>query len=283
MRPTLFSVNLFGIPLEFHAYTVFLTTAFVLATVLAVRDNYRRPQPYPVTTVGGIWVFVGALIGARLYWTLQYASWREIPRALFFWEGGLVFYGGVIGGTLAAIAYLKYCGVPFRPMADIAVPYVPLTHALARIGCFLNGCCYGAPTQMFFGVTYPPDSLPAEQYASTPLHPVQLYESAGLLIIFGLLYFLRHRWDGTGATLWLYLTLYGVLRFFTEVVRGDVPHDLWGMTVSQVVALGLFLGGGMAYMFTLRAQRHHVAGTFDASGEISPKDRTDSEMAMPRK
>lgn len=261
MRPTLLSIGIF----EFHAYAVAMALAFLVGVLLPIRENYRREKPYPATPIAGLWVFLGGMLGARIYWILQYDTWRHLHRALFVWQGGLVFYGGLIGGTLGCIAYLKYHKIPLLPAGDIALPYVPLAHAIGRIGCFLNGCCWGAPTGLPWGVSFPhskygvyadhlKENLVAKGAAvSLPVHPTQLYEAAGLLAAFVLLKFVYRRRVREGVLLPLYLLIYGFLRFTTETFRGDSARPLAGMTVSQVISLGMMAGAGIlaALLWTL--------------------------------
>jgi phosphatidylglycerol:prolipoprotein diacylglycerol transferase len=262
MHPTLLSIG----PLEFHAYTVMMALAFLVGVLLPVRENYKLEKPYPITPVAGLWVYFGALIGARAYWVLQYDDTpiRHLYTALFFWQGGLVFYGGLIGGVLGAVLYLRANRVPILPIADIVLPYLPLAHAIGRIGCLLNGCCWGAPTRLPWGVSYPKshwgayaqqleDKLISSAAPHTlPVHPTQLYEALGLFMIFLVM---RHRYKRphpTGAMMLLYPFLYGVLRFITEMFRGDSARPVFRCTASELIALALALSAGAAYWALVR-------------------------------
>jgi phosphatidylglycerol---prolipoprotein diacylglyceryl transferase len=264
MRPTLFSVG----PLEFHSYTFMMAVAFVLAVLLAVRENYKLEHPYPITPAGGLWVYFGALVGSRLYWIIQYDEIKNFYLAVFFWQGGLVFFGGLIGGALGAVFYLWYKRVPMIPVADIVTPFLPLGHAIGRVGCFLNGCCWGAPTTMPWGVQYPKTSWGAfEQQvkdglvdvhakAAIPVHPTQIYEALGLVCIFFVMRFAYKRRKQPGTTALLYPLLYGLLRFGVEALRGDSIRPILGLTVSQLVALGMFLAaaGALAVLYFVRSR-----------------------------
>lgn len=253
MRPTLISLGM----LEFHAYTFMMAVAFLAAVLLTVRENYKLERPYPVTPVGGLWVYFGALIGARLYWIAQYDALNHFYRAVFFWQGGLVFYGGLLGGVLGGVVYLKYKKAPIVPMADMCAPYLALGHAIGRVGCFLNGCCWGTPTDLPWGIRYPKASWGAYEQqvkdglinshaaASLPVHPTQLYCAAGLLLIFFFLRYVYKRRRHTGFVMLLYLLLYGTLRFAVEFFRGDSPRPVLNMTVSQTVALVLIAVSGL--------------------------------------
>lgn len=251
MHPTLFSLG----EIHFHSYTVMFALAFLLGTLLPVRQNFKRAEPFPVTTMGGVWVFFGALIGSKAYWWAQYGEWADLKWGGFLVYGGLVFYGGLIGGVLAGIAYVRWCRAPLGQVADLVMPYVALAHALGRVGCFLNGCCWGGVTTRPWGVSYPRTAWNAyhEQLkdgllqkgakCSLPVHPTQLYEAVGCLIIFLLLRFIYKKGTPTGLIVALYMLFYGMLRFATEFFRGDSARPLLGLTVSQLVALSLMMGG----------------------------------------
>lgn len=255
MRPTLLELGMF----EFHAYTVCMALGFLIGTILSVRQNYQLPRPYDVTPAGGLLVFIFALIGAKVYWFIQYGNLWEIYQALYIWQGGLVFYGGLFGGIFGAVVYLKWVKVPVFPMADIVIPFLPLSHSIARLGCFLNGCCWGVVTDAPWGVRFPRGTSPYFEHLeagllekgsthSLPVHPTQLYESLGLFIIFLIMRFAYKRHRVTGIMFILYFFLYGILRFIVEGFRGDSEHPLPGLTASQVVALCFVTFASLAFV-----------------------------------
>lgn len=253
MRPVLFHVG----GTSFHSYVVMMSLAFLVGTILAVRENLRREQPFPITTMAGVWAFVGGILGAKIWWWAQYGEWADLKWGWFLVEGGLVFFGGLVGGVVAVVLYLRRAGAPVIPVSDLALPYVALAHGIARIGCFLNGCCYGRHTTLPCAVYYP-KSLPA---AALPVHPVQLYETLGLLVVFAVLRLVYRRSPRTGTVMLGYLAGYGALRFVTEFFRGDSGHPLLGLTASQVVAAAM-LAVGLAGLLWLRvAPRPDTANT----------------------
>lgn len=293
MYPTLWKTNLFGVQLDFHAYTFFLALAFLIGTLLPVRKNYQQPNPYPITPIGGLWVFFGALIGAKMYWQIQYGDQSDFLRVFRIWEGGLVFYGGLFGGLLGAVLYLKAVKAPILPVGDIAMPYVPLAHATARLGCFLNGCCWGSRTDLPWAVHYPRAGYgPFQQQVDQKLityeathtlgvHPSQLYESAGLLLIFFVMRAAYKKPHKTGEIVLLYPLCYGVLRFVTEATRGDSARPLLSLTASQVVAVGFVVFAFVMYgIFRLTLWRHpETAPEKSQNPPLSPAQGTDSADA----
>lgn len=263
MRPVLFSI---GDHLEFHAYTVMMAIALVVCTLLAVRENYKLAKPYNITPIAGIWIALAGRVGAHAWWILQYGpayeeKWgREIHlyESFYIWDAGLVYYGGLVGGLLAAIIYFKVNRVPLLVAGDICMPFLPLGIAITRVGCFLNGCCWGQVTDLPWGIAFPKPShvfiahrdeglLPPGATESLHVHPTQLYSVAGLLIVFAIMRFFYKRPHRTGSILFLYPLLYGVMRFCTEALRGDSPRSVLNMTLSQMVSLGLVAFALAAY------------------------------------
>ena len=250
MHPTLLKMG----TLEFHSWTVFLSLGVVLGVILAVRENYRSAQPYPITTIGGLWCFFFALFGARAWFIVLYSDtpWA-IYEAFYIWSGGVAFFGGLLGALLGGILYLKIIHAPILPVGDIVTPYVALTHAVIRVGCFFNGCCWGLPTALPWGVQYPRRSAGAYHQQlqdklisgdapfSLPAHPVQLYATIALVVLF---FFLRHLYrrglakNRPGLIMFLYPLCYGIVRFGLEFVRGDNKRSLFGhFTKEQAWAL----------------------------------------------
>jgi len=253
MRPALFEI--FGV--SFYSYRVLLAASFVVCTLLAVRASERHGS-IRLNPALGIWALVGALLGARVFYVLQYERLASVWKALFVWDGGLVFYGGLLGGTLTVAAYWRLRGTPFLQGADVIAPYLALGEAITRIGCFLNGCCYGTPTTAPWAVRFSQGSVayqahldaglvtPADRY-SLACHPTELYMTFGLILVFFALQgrVFRRNWDG--AVVCGYLLLYGILRFLAETVRGDSARSVFGMTVSQAISLALVIGAGTVF------------------------------------
>jgi len=189
------------------------------------------------------WVLIGTLMGARAlfvitYWNDYFANqpWTEIFN---YRNGGLVYFGGMICGIGCTLIYLLKNKIPVWSFFDIAAPSLALAHALGRVGCFINGCCYGRPTSLFLGVHYP-------EYHEThgvAVHPVQLYEAGLNLLLFAVLeYCFRHR-KFRGQITAFYFIGYGVLRFIAELFRGDVPQVFLCFSQAQLIALAVELTG----------------------------------------
>jgi phosphatidylglycerol:prolipoprotein diacylglycerol transferase len=280
MRPTL--VDLFGLP--FHAYPTMLAIAFLACTMLAVRDLQTGKPPIDANTQGGLWGFLGALLGAKIFWILQFRGPGELWRALFIWQGGLVFYGGLAGGILGLLIYLKLNKLPVFPVVDACAPYVALGEAITRIGCYMNGCCWGAVSSLPWAVRFPAHSHPFDQQVeqgmidasaafSKPVHPTQLYMAFGLMVAFFAIRTLARRDHVLGAPMLLYFLLYGIIRFTVELFRGDSAHSFLGMTVSQLISV-IFI------IFSIGAFFAYIAGLYTRVRFVSSEPHT-GESSLP--
>ena len=239
--------------LRFHAYPTMLAAAFLTCTLLGCRKAARQHPPIYVNPRAGLCGFVGALLGAKVFWILQYSEPQRLWRALLFWEGGLVYYGGLIGGVTGITIYILWNRLPFWRVGDVCVVYLALGQAITRLGCFLNGCCWGTVSAVSWAVRFPKHSYAYKDHLghgwidraserSLAVHPTQLYMMAGLFVIFLLLRWAQRRSPFKGFTVALYCFAYGVLRFCVEFLRGDSARSVFGLTVSQTLSLVLILG-----------------------------------------
>jgi phosphatidylglycerol:prolipoprotein diacylglycerol transferase len=162
----------------------------------------------------------------------------DCTRILAIWQGGLVFYGGVAGAALVGFRFARREGWSFATFGDLFAPALALGHAFGRLGCFAAGCCFGKVGGGALATSFPRGSVAFDELASagaipagwqnTPgLHPTQLYEAVGELMIFATLLVMRPRVRRQpGTLLVVYLGLYALLRFFVEIFRGDVIRGL---------------------------------------------------------
>lgn len=269
MRQVLFTFPGLGIPI--FGYGLMLALALFGSIELAAR-RARREGLDPEMIYGlALWFVAGGLLGARLFYVAQYWGTRvrtfwEIFR---IWEGGIVFYGSVIGATVAFFAYRVRHKFPIRAMLDVIAPSTALGIALGRVGCFLNGCCYGDRCDLPWAVRFPAKTGPwvsqvnrgllAEGAAwSLPVHPTQLYaafDGIVLLVLLTAFYPLRRR---DGEVMGLLMLTYPISRFLIEHLRNDEGVFLAGMTVSQCISVGLFVVGLIDWfaLGRLPARRH---------------------------
>jgi len=246
-------------PVPLYAYGTLLALAFIIGIRVAqVRARPRGVSPDLVLDLS-LYILIGAIVGSRLlHVAANWGDYRPAPAGIFkIWEGGLSFQGGVIGAILFGAWFLRNKKISFWTMADIVIPSVPLGQALGRIGCFLNGCCYGRPTGLPWGITFPPDSFAAQEYGPVHhIHPAQLYSAAANLLVFALLLIYSKRDRRAGETLCLYGVLSGSVRFGLEFLRGDEP-PAWGpLTLYHLISLGIVAAalGLWGYLISQKAE-----------------------------
>lgn len=240
MHPIL--VKICGIPL--YSYGLMLAIAFLVCVMLALRKAVSIGiAPHHILDLS-LYILVSGIMGARvLYIATNLSYYIEHPFDIFLLQkGGLSFYGGFGLALIVGFFVAKRRKLPLGKVSDLIILYLPLGHAIARIGCFLNGCCYGKPTSVLWAVQFPPYSLAARHFGTNHLvHPVQLYSSLMNLGIFLALSLSRKRFDG--ELVFKYMILYGAGRFILELFRGDNPVVLFGLNIFQLISIGILILG----------------------------------------
>jgi phosphatidylglycerol---prolipoprotein diacylglyceryl transferase len=282
MHPVLFRIPLVDWPL--HTYGVLIAIGFIVGIALGVREARRQGQYEEEVLDFAFWALVGGMVGARVYFIL--VNWHQyfvtnpmvtvdwlpfrIPAVLAVWQGGLVFWGGALGGAVAFFIYCRRHKIDIAKFADLCIVSLPMGHFFGRLGCFSAGCCWGEPAYHLdagkvvadvpWAALFPTKSLAytslirtadtesvrlmTELGTTLPLHPVQLYESFGELIIFVLLVLMRSRKWFHGQVTLSYFILYPILRSVMELFRGDPERGYliqgvlsWGQATSILIAL----------------------------------------------
>jgi len=233
-------------PLTIHTYGFFVAVGFLIALALAVRQAKKEDiSPDKILDLG-FYILLAALIGSRLFFILiNFGHYIQNPLDVFkIWEGGLVFYGGVLLAIPTFIWYAKRNSLGIWKTADIFTPSAAIGHSFGRLGCFAAGCCYGKTAESLpWGIIFTDPECLAP--TNTLLHPTQLYESAGELINFLILISLRRYKSFNGQLFMSYLLLYSVLRFIVEFFRGDIGRGfmIQNLSVSQGISILMFLTG----------------------------------------
>ena len=236
MCPILFH---FG-PLTVYSYGLMFALAVVTGTWLLSREASRRgvgqgPIDPEIIFDLAFWIVLSGIIGARAYYLFLYPevfkdNWLEI---FMLQHGGLAFQGGFILVVPVTFWFLKKKGLPILPMIDLMAPYAALAQAIGRIGCFLNGCCYGR--EVSWGIYFP--------VHEARLHPTQLYETAGLLAAFFILRKFQSLPHRAGQIFAWYLILAGIERFVVEFFRDDHAAMYGSLSNFQVISLGVIAAG----------------------------------------
>ncbi|HOJ84664.1 MAG TPA: prolipoprotein diacylglyceryl transferase [Bacillota bacterium] len=241
--------------LPVYSYGAMISLAVLVTAILMSRESSRWKISPDHTLEAIIVAVIGGLLGSRilyvlLNWEYYRGRWAEIFFARF---EGLTFYGAFLGGILAVLLWCRWRKISFFKFTELAAPYLILSYAFGRIGCFLNGCCYGRVSPLPWAIAIPAvDDLPR--------HPVQLYAAAGGLIIFIILKLLQRFRFYDGFSLIALCALYGILRFTTEFFREEAI--VWmGLTLAQLFSLGLAILSLaiMLYLFSLSPAKSRSA------------------------
>ncbi|MBO4562608.1 MAG: prolipoprotein diacylglyceryl transferase [Clostridia bacterium] len=236
-------------------YGLCMAVAMLLAVGLSyIRTRRRGEDGDRLITIALFAVIFGILGSKILYFFVTY-SWEEIVELVHsngvksLFEGGLVFYGGLIGGVIGAFIGAAVVKTRLSRYSDAVVPTLPLAHAIGRMGCFCSGCCYGRATDSWIGMCFP-HSI-SGLAPDVAVIPTQLIESgANLLVFIFLLWFTRKRRRGFTA-LFVYMMLYGVIRFLIEFLRGDEIRGFFGaLSTSQWISLALIATGAVGLVLT---------------------------------
>jgi phosphatidylglycerol:prolipoprotein diacylglycerol transferase len=243
-------------PLTIHTYGFMIATAFLLGLWLALRQAAREGLPKEKISDIGFYALFSGIVGARvLFIATNWPLFSGHPFDMIkIWEGGLVFYGGVIFALPAVVWYAKKQGLSLWQTADVWAPSIAIGHAIGRLGCFSAGCCYGLPSDLPWAVTFSdPQSL---AILGIPLHPTQLYEAAAELLNFAILLVIRKKKTFHGQIFWMYVLNYSVIRAVIEMYRGDIERGFIvpGISTSQGISIVMF-AAALGFLFRLRRNR----------------------------
>jgi phosphatidylglycerol:prolipoprotein diacylglycerol transferase len=255
---TVYPLNLHLGPLNITGYGVMMMVGFLMGGWLIDRELRQRGWHFDYAADITVAAVVGGVLGAKLWYV---AATQDMGALLS--RGGLVWYGGFLGGAVAVLANGWRHKVPMRWTLEVSAPALAAGHALGRIGCFLVGDDYGRPTTLPWGMQFPQGLPPTTagsmardfgipiQAGVSPetvlaVHPTQLYEAVVLIGVFMLLWQLRGHRKGTGWLFGIYLMLAGAERFLVEFVRAKTDYVAGGLTMAQFTALGLIAVGLLA-------------------------------------
>jgi len=199
-----------------------LVAAFFTAMFLAGRQAKKENVDPGIILNIAFPGFILGIAGARIFYVIEnFAYYLKNPLEIIMLQhGGLSWFGGLIFGVAAAAVYLKIKKIPFYPTLDLFAPFIALAQAIGRVGCLLNGCCFGR--------------------IDAPV-PVQAVSSLLLIVIFIILRFIQDKPHKEGVVFFSYLILYSLKRFFIEFYREDNPVVFSGLTLFQLLSILLFV------------------------------------------
>jgi phosphatidylglycerol:prolipoprotein diacylglycerol transferase len=244
MVPILYRLGGFTV----YAYGFFIAVGFIVGFVLAIRTARAKGIPFERVVDLFFYIILSSILGSRILFVLTDLDFflKNPSKILNIWEGGLVFYGGLILAIAVSAAYMKRHRLPFWKLADLFSPPIALGLFFGRIGCFFAGCCYGRETSLPWAVVFTnPDSLAR---LNVPLHPTQLYDAANGLAIFIVLVWMGKRKTFDGQIFGCFMFLYSVTRYFIEMVRGDPRGSFLGSSLSTSQGIGMGLAIASLFM-----------------------------------
>lgn len=257
------------LPVPIYSYGVMLGTSMIIGWFLAMRNAKQDGMSTDAAGAIYMWSAVYSIIGARLLYVLTNLEvfTRDPLEIVKVNNGGLVAYGGMIGGVLASWYGCHKRKIPLLKWGDVGAPSVVLGTGITRMGCFLFGCDFGRRSDLPWAVSFPKDSpawhrhvseygLSPQALRSFPVHPTQLYELLVGFFLFGLLMYLRRVRRFTGEVFLAWIIGYGILRPIIEVLRDDDQRGNVGpLSTSQFIGLVSVVLGTALLLHLIRRSR----------------------------
>jgi phosphatidylglycerol:prolipoprotein diacylglycerol transferase len=274
VHPILFEIGEYPVA----AYGAALLIAFTVGITVAMRRARARDLDADRVLDVSMLIVVSSILGARLLWVATHpavfrpphGSWLDAVNPLqgdgSFGIVGLSMLGGVVLAILSSLAFFRYHRLPLLPYVDVIMPSVLLGEGITRIGCFLNGCCFGLVCTAPWGVRFPDGSPAAAIFPGAAVHPTQLYASLLGFASFALLVWLARRRVFPGAVFFTSLVLVGGYRIALDFVRYYESQVILfraagaDFNVSQLIGLGLVLAGIAGLAVLGRRRRPAPAG-----------------------
>ncbi|MFA6417574.1 MAG: prolipoprotein diacylglyceryl transferase [Candidatus Margulisiibacteriota bacterium] len=231
-------------PISLFSYGLMVALGFLtgigFALYLARQEGIKTESIIDLA----LYVIVSSVVGARFFYVAgQWNFYRgNLLEIFMIWRGGLVFLGGLIFGLGALVYFAGEKKIALRRLLDVVTPGAMLGYAIGRLGCFLNGCCFGLPTKLPWGLVFPSDCLAGSYFPDQHLHPTQLYSVLLVLLAFGFLLWLYPRKKFDGQIFFWGLILYSLYRFAIEFLRYSPIHWL-SLTPSQWIVIAIFMIG----------------------------------------
>ena len=235
-------------------YGVMMACAFLAGLWTATRRARLANVHGDVIADVTLWLMAGSIVGARFvyvttYWKQEFAD-QPFREVFMIQHGGLVYYGGLIGAMISGLGYLLWKKLPVWKIADILAPSVALGSVFGRIGCLMNGCCYGRACALPWAIHFPAD----HETHGVAVHPTEIYDALLNLILYIFLAWLFRLKKFDGQIFATYLIIYAVFRSIAEYFRGDYPadHVHAGLTSAQLVSVPIFVTGIILALFLSR-------------------------------
>jgi len=235
VNPVAFTIG----SIEVKWYGIMIALAVLLLIVWMIWQVRKGAKlTYDEVLTGALVAIPSAVIFSRLLHVIdRWDYYSQFPDQIVGFEG-LTIYGAILGAALGIWAYSRFSKFRFGYIADTVTPVIPVAQAVGRVGCLLNGCCYGAETDAFCGVTYTHTDTAAP--IGVAVHPTQAYEILFLLVVSVVIFKIRGRLKTEGSLFLIYISLYALWRFAIGFLREGTDF-LFGLQQAQVVSLAVLL------------------------------------------
>lgn len=229
-------------PLTIHGYGLMIGIGVIAAYLLAEYRAKKKGMNYDLIFNLTIWCLVGGILGAKLlYLITQIKAIIADPSLLLQISNGFVVYGGIIGGIFAGFLFCKKNKLNFLAYFDLVMPSIALAQGFGRLGCLLAGCCYGAETNLPFGIIFRESHYAPNHIRLIPTQPISSFLD---FLNFITLVLLSRRTKADGQVAGFYLIFYSIGRFILEFYRGDLDRgSVAGISTSQFISIFLLLIG----------------------------------------
>ncbi len=247
MHPILFKLG----PITIYTYGVMVALGIFFGSWVLMRLSEREGIPTKDVADTAFWSVVAGFLGARLFFFIYNPEYlKPWYRIFFIWEGGLVWYGGVLFGALTAVYFIWKRKIPLWKFADIVSIALSIGLGFGRIGCTMAGCCYGKECHAPFAIVFknPYSAAPL----NVPLWPTEPISAAANFLIAGLLYLIYRRRRFPGEVFGLYLIFYGIFRFLIEFVRATPKEILGVFSNNQVISIIMVAAGILILIYRKR-------------------------------
>jgi phosphatidylglycerol:prolipoprotein diacylglycerol transferase len=265
MHPELFRIG----PLVIRSYGVMLALSFIGGYFLAVKNGKKRGIPRNVIINITFISIIASMVGSRLFYVLFHLQefrgrWGNVFVSIQK-DGtvgliGLIFVFGFILAVFSSAVYMYVKKLDYLKIYDSVVPSIALGIFFTRIGCFLNGCCFGKYCELPWAVVFPRNSHAGAIMGEVPIHPTQLYASLYGLLIFGILMWIDRRPKNDGVLFGTFLVLYGFFRFMTDFFRfyKNQMFLIDGLQINQIISLLLLVSGLVLLYFRWYVVRKRI-------------------------
>lgn len=260
MAPVLFHV----MNMPIRSYGLMMAVAFLVGIWIARRRSPERGFDPNMVVDLSVFVILASVAGARAgYVLVRWDHFAGDPMSVFrLWEGGLALYGGMLTGTAAGLLFFRNRGIDIWRGSDLLIPSIAIGVAVGRVGCFLNGCCFGEACDLPWGVVFGEGSAAGHQFPGIHVHPTQIYEALIALAVFFVILIVEKRKPFDGFLLWLFVILLAVSRFIIDPLRYYEPVSFQirsgsiALTNNQLVGILLvLLSTGFMIVLSRRKRR----------------------------